>query len=411
MSEINDNEKNIQAVDESDTIANESDRKDAKNSSGGNEKYSESTECVSKTKRNVLTAVLAFAIAFILFVWVVVGYLLYVVCSYSRLPDNMELVVNNNTQMIANAEQYKIVTYNVGFGAYSPDYTFFMDTGVMKDGTKTQGKYGTARSKSEVERNIGGAANTLKELNPDFAIIQEVDYDSTRSYKVDQREYFSFDGYASVFACNYHSSYLMYPFNDPHGKNNAGIMTLSKYAVTDSTRYSFPIADGFSKFTDLDRCFSVTHISVDGGKTLSVISLHMSAYDEGGVIRKKQAELLKSVLEREYSAGNYVIAGGDFNQDLIGNLEKFESAQAIPEWVASFDSNSIPDGFSIVADDASTVGSCRGADIEWKRNYNYTCVIDGFIVSDNVTVKSVNIVDTDFAYSDHNPVELVFELA
>lgn len=364
-----------------------------------------------KAKRNILIVALSLCIAVMLFVWVVVGYLLYVVCGYYRLPDEMPLEVQNNAAAVmADGGSYSVMTYNVGFGAYSPDYTFFMDTGVMKDGKKTKGKYGTAVSESEVKKNISGAAGVVGTHSPDFAIIQEVDFDSTRSYKVDQRKYFELDGYGTVFAQNYHSSYLLYPFNDPHGKNNAGIMTLGKYRAADSTRYSFPIDDGFAKFTDLDRCFSVTHYDVEGGKKLALISLHMSAYDEGGVIRKKQAELLKSVLEREYAAGNYVIAGGDFNQDLIGNLEKFESAQKIPEWVSTYDSRDIPEHFSIVADNYSSVGSCRGADVVWERGWTYTCVIDGFIVSDNVTVGSVDIVDTDFAFSDHNPVLMEFTL-
>ncbi len=368
----------------------------------------------SRKKRNILIVVLSLCIAVMLVLWVVIGYLLYVICGYYRLPDVMTLDVENGSELSTAAAdgEYTIMTYNVGFGAYSPDYTFFMDTGIMKDGTKTQGEHGTAASKAEVERNIAGAAALIESHSPDFAIIQEVDYDSTRSYKVDQREAFkALEGYCTVFAENYHSSYLFYPFGDPHGKNNAGIMTLSRYGVSDSTRYAFPISKGLSKFTDLDRCYSVTHVPVSNGKTLSVISLHMSAYDKGGAIRKQQAEMLKTALETEYEKGNYVIAGGDFNQDLIGNLEKFPSEQKIPEWVATYDADDVPDGFEICADKDSDVGSCRGADVVWKRGWTYTCVIDGFIVSDNIEVKSVEIIDSDFAYSDHNPVKLTFSFA
>ena len=365
---------------------------------------------LSKGKKAGIIAGATVGGAFLLVILIVLSYLLYVVCDYSRIKDNLPLEISNNQSGAVSADgSHTIMTYNVGFGAYSPEYTFFMDTGVMKDGKKTQGKYGKAISKADVEKNINGSAGVIKSHSPDFAIIQEVDYDSTRSYGVDERIPFaSLEGYASLLAVNYHSSYLFYPFNDPHGKNNAGIMTLSKYQVQDSTRYAFPIASDFSKFTDLDRCFSVTHISVEGGKTLSVISLHMSAYDEGGVIRKKQAELLKSVLTREYEKGYYVIAGGDFNQDLIGNLEKFPSNQKVPAWVSSYDQNDIPAHFSIAADNDSEVGSCRGADVVWERGKDYTCVIDGFIVSDNLTVEQVEIIDTDFAYSDHNPVKMTF---
>ena len=50
-----------------------------------------------------------------------------------------------------------------------------------------------------------------------------------------------------------------------------------------------------------------------------LINLHMSAYDEGGTIRAKQLEMLNAVLSEERAAGNYVIAGGDFNHCLIAD--------------------------------------------------------------------------------------------
>ena len=40
---------------------------------------------------------------------------------------------------------------------------------------------------------------------------------------------------------------------------------------------------------------------------------------------------------------------------------------------------------------------------------NFVTVVDGFLVSDNVEATAENI-DTDFAYSDHNPVLLRFTL-
>ncbi len=54
--------------------------------------------------------------------------------------------------------------------------------------------------------------------------------------------------------------------------------------------------------------------------------------------------------------------------------------------------------------------TCRGADIPYKEGVNYSTVIDGFIVSDNVSVISEATVDTAYAYSDHNPVKITFKL-
>ena len=54
--------------------------------------------------------------------------------------------------------------------------------------------------------------------------------------------------------------------------------------------------------------------------------------------------------------------------------------------------------------------TCRGADIPYEKGVNYVTVIDGFIVSDNVEVTENFTVDTEYAFSDHNPVKLTFKL-
>lgn len=46
----------------------------------------------------------------------------------------------------------------------------------------------------------------------------------------------------------------------------------------------------------------------------------------------------------------------------------------------------------------------------YTKGVNYTLVIDGFIVSDNVTVKEVENIDTGFEFTDHNPVKMTFVL-
>jgi endonuclease/exonuclease/phosphatase family metal-dependent hydrolase len=184
-------------------------------------------------------------------------------------------------------------------------------------------------------------------------------------------------------------------------------MTLSKYAVSSSVRRSLPLATDFSKFFDLDRCISVTRLPVEGSeKQFVLINVHLSAYDEGGRIRALQTEMLNEIFETERAKGNYVVAGGDFNQIL--RETNFPDKQQRPTWVADFPQSELPQGYCVCAPENAP--TCRGADIPYEKDVNYTCVIDGFIVSDNVTVTAVETQDLQFAYSDHNPVKLTFSL-
>ena len=152
-------------------------------------------------------------------------------------------------------------------------------------------------------------------------------------------------------------------------------------------------------------------IPTDDGRELVLINSHMSAYDEGGVYRAKQMELLMGLLSAEYAAGNYVIAGGDWNHALADSLELYQSEQLPPDWVSTLDEDELPEGLSVVqADNLAEVASCRGSDMPYVPGVTYLVTVDGFIVSDNVTARAHNV-DAGFAYSDHNPVTLTFELA
>lgn len=360
----------------------------------------------------VLRGVIIIILALLL---VVGGYVIYLQSNYYRIEDHAVLEVEDNGEdVLKTGDTYSVVTYNIGFGAYGPDYSFFMDTGEMKDGTKTSGKYGKAMSLESVEAHTEGALGVIEDLDADFYLLQEVDEDADRSYHVNQKEFIktAMTGYASVFANNFHSAYLFYPFNDPHGAVQAGLLSFSRYQISEAERRSYPVDNSFiTKFTDLDRCFAQMRLPVEGGHELVLINSHMSAYDEGGTIRAQQLELLNSVMSEEYAKGNYVIVGGDFNHAMGEAVaEGFPTEQKFPDWVAVLTEDDLTDGVRIVrAENELEVPTCRGADIVYTKGVNYTTVVDGFLVTDNVRAAAENV-DTDFAYSDHNPVKLQFEL-
>ena len=368
-----------------------------------------------ETKRSAVKRALWALAGILLFcVLAVGGYVLYMQMQYYRIEDHLALETENNQkEALQTGKTYTAVTYNIGFGAYGPDYSFFLDTGEMNDGTATAGKYGKAVSKDSVEENTAGAIEELQKLNADFLLCQEVDTDADRSYHVNQAEMLkeAFPEYGSVYANNFHSAYLLYPFSDPHGAVQAGLLNFSRYEVEEAKRRSYPVDNSFiTKFTDLDRCFSLMRIPVENGRELVLVNSHMSAYDEGGKVRARQLELLNTVMEEEYLAGNYVIVGGDFNHALgEGTAEGFASKQKFPAWVSVLTEADIVEGVRIQeAENELEVPTCRGADIPYTKGVNYVTVVDGFLVSDNIRAKAENI-DTDFAYSDHNPVKLEFE--
>lgn len=353
--------------------------------------------------RKLLQIVGAVLLASILVVTAYVGYLFI---SYSRAEDNLALEVSGNADGAMNVgEEYSAVTWNVGFGAYSPDYSFFMD-----GGTESR-----AFSKEAVLQNTDAAIHTLKEINADFMLLQEVDVDATRSYHVDQSAMFrgAFGKMNGVYAQNYDSAYLCYPILEPHGASKSGLVTLAGTDIESAVRISLPIEGGFMKFLDLDRCYSVSRIPVSNGKTLCLYNLHLSAYTSDGTIATEQLKLLLTDMQAEYRAGNYVIAGGDFNKDLPGNSpEIFGVSDAECNWAQPLDQGILPDDLVLAdsLDRENPVPSCRNADKPYESGESFVLTVDGFIVSDNVEIMDCRVEDEGFSVSDHNPVTLRFHL-
>ncbi len=342
-------------------------------------------------------------------IFIIVGiYVAYVFLTYERIEDNLVLEVEGDADETATAgKEYTIVSYNIGFGAYTADYTFFMDGG----------KESRARSKDSVIGCVDGSAQTALSFKPDFAIFQEVDTDSTRSFHVNEVEQiidlFGEAGkYDSVFALNYHSAYLMYPVLEPHGASNAGLLTLSNVDISSGLRRSFPIAKGIKKILDLDRCYSISRIPADNGKELILINVHTSAYGTDASQGNAQMEMLFEDMKKEYDKGNYVICGGDFNHDFTGNSKEYFNPGFTDDyaWCQPFPDSDLPEGFTRCMDYADElIPSARNADIPYSED-SFVVILDGFVISDNIECDHVQIIDTGFKYSDHNPVVMKFRL-
>lgn len=333
------------------------------------------------------------------------AYLAYVFLSYHRIGDKDLVVSDPVTESAPVGKEMKIVSWNIGFGAYEQDYTFFLDGG----------KESWARSKEDLDRDMRHIAGELKEEKADLYLVQEVDIDSTRTYHVDEREYIikELPGYAHTFAQNYDSPFLMYPFYQPHGASKSGILTFSKYDIASSFRKGLPVETGVTRMLDLDRCYCVNRMPLENGKELVLYNFHLSAYTSDGTVTTQQLKLLLRDMQNEYNKGNYCVAGGDFNKDIIGHsAEIFGIDLSAYTWAQPID-DSLFEGLSIKKvvpiHEEEPAASCRNCDRPYV-NGNAVLTVDGFLVSDNVTVTDANVIDKEFFASDHNPVYMTFIL-
>ena len=349
----------------------------------------------------ILKVLCRILLALILLVAVAVG--VFSAVEY-RPADTETLIADHAVDAVfETGKTLNIVSWNCGYGALGDNADFFMDGG--------SSVYTADRNR--VKSNVEGIRDTVQSLSPDLVILQEVDINSSRSYATDERTILREavpDDAFEAFAYNFNALYVPYPI-PPIGHVESGLYTLSAAQARTAERISLPVPFAWPvRLFNLKRCLLVSRYPVKGtDRELVLINLHLEAYDSGEG-KEAQTRQLKAFMQEEYDKGNYVIAGGDFNQR-FSNID--QSAYPVYEgmWQPGEIDAAFGSGFSLLMD--SAVPTCRsldkalaGADKDSFQFY----LIDGFIVSGNVKPVAVETLDCGFVYSDHNPVRMTFSL-
>ncbi len=293
----------------------------------------------------------------------------------------------------------RILTFNTGYAGLGKEADFIMDggTGVNPE------------SKTFVDKNMQGIDNILKKIDADIVMLQEVDMDSSRTFHENQWQHYdsTLDSYEGYFAANYVCNYVPYPINDPIRSVNSGLATYSRYDVSSAIRSSLPVPFKWPiRAANLKRCLLVTRMPIENSdKELVIVNLHLEAYDDGEG-KLEQTRQLLNLLQEEYGKGNYIIAGGDFNQifpDVHTDVK--ETSQWVPGLL-----DELPSEWTYIYDETTPTCRLLNQPFDPESELTQYYVIDGFIVSPNVEVVKVETQNENFEFSDHNPVLLEVKL-
>jgi endonuclease/exonuclease/phosphatase family metal-dependent hydrolase len=339
----------------------------------------------------VFGAVAALSVLFIVFLTI-----------FEYRPKKIEAAVfvqRDGTSKPAPGETLTIVSWNIGYASLDAEQDFFMDGG----------KRVRPNTDNSVKTNLAGIRDYIASAGADAVLIQEADRKSRRSYYLDEVKALAENfGGTAVYAPNFRCVFVPFPVPRFIGRVDSGLLTMSRFAAGEAERLGLTVPFKWPvRIANLKRCLLVKRIPVEGTEAdLVLVNLHLEAYDDGGG-RETQARELREFLYREYRQGNYVIAGGDFNQNFpdidkvlfaLKDIDYFEpgllsEADLEPHWRFAFDPQ---------------VPSSRLLNEPYSGNYADTqlYVIDGFLVSPNVEIAAVKTDDVQFRYSDHNPVIL-----
>ena len=298
-------------------------------------------------------------------------------------------------------EEFSVISWNIGYAGLGKDSDFFMDGGENV----------SSADQDTVNASLLGIYKTLySDADPATVfMLQEVDQNSTRTYGKNEVDALGINN--SAYALNYSCKFVPYPV-PPIGRVNSGLLTTTIYDIDSAERISLPCPFKWPvSVANLKRCLLVSYLPISGTDSkLVIVNLHLEAYDdgEGKIAQTKQ---LREFIQSEYEKGNYVIAGGDFNQIFPGGLDKYPNTHTENWEPGQISDDIMPEGWTLAYD--LETPSCRllnqpydASDTENTQYY----VIDGFILSPNVELVSVKTLDEGFEYSDHNPVKLQVKL-
>lgn len=329
------------------------------------------------------------------------GFILYSQLSWYNPPEKLEISAHSNPDTIRCDSVYRVLSWNIGYAGLGDDMDFFYDGGKMTRGTL-----------SRTRVNLDSISHFLKRKSDrDFILIQEVDLHSKRSYYLNELDtLLNQSTFHPALAPNYVVGFVPVPPKDPMGQVNSGILSLSRFLPESSVRFAYPGKFGWpNRLFNLRRCMLVNRYPTSNGKELILINTHMSAFDDGS-LKKQEMQFLKEFIGNEYSGGNYVVVGGDWNQSPPGfPLTRFgENYKSESFILSNIGSDFMPEDWKWAFDPESPTN--RYNNEIYSPGKTFRCLIDMFLVSPNIEVVQNHTYDLNFRNSDHNPIEMQFLL-
>lgn len=193
---------------------------------------------------------------------------------------------------------FSIVTYNIGY------------LSGMTNNKPVE------KPKELFDNNLQNVLFENGKINPDIIAFQEIDYQSSRSYFINQEERIANFGYNfRASAINWDKNYVPFPYWPFHmnfGKVVSGQSIISKYTLKDNQRIVLPrVADAafYRNAFYLDRLAQVATVVLNG-KEVILINVHLEAFD-----KPTRAAQFKEVITlfNSYKDKYPTILLGDFN--------------------------------------------------------------------------------------------------
>lgn len=289
-------------------------------------------------------------------------------------------------------ETLSLVTWNLGYGGLGHRSDFFADGG----------KAYLPPSRRAVVESRDQIAAWLGASDADVILTQEIARASAVNLWVDLKG--SVDAALGDYGHAFYADFRTRLAPPPLRIRN-GLATYSRAGLSHAELWPLP-EDGDPYAGALRRRYAALVTRIDGpGGCWTIVNAHLSAFDEGAALRRRQIQVLMSLAEAESQAGRRVLIGGDWNLRLVPTAFAHTTQAKDLFWVHDFPTELLPAGWRIAAD--ASIASVRTNERPYRPGQNYTAVIDGYVLGPGVALERVQGIDLEFVPSDHQPVRLL----
>ena len=289
-----------------------------------------------------------------------------------------------------------LVSWNLGYAGLDAKADFFMDGG----------KQVRPPDRDRVEANLEAMATWLAGQPADVVLLQEVDFDSSRTWGMDQSRVIgaALPTHFQARALNFKVAYVPYPLSEPLGRMNSGLVSLTRARPGKATRHQLPGDYAWPvRVFHLKRCLHELRLPAPDGKDWVLLHLHLSAFDKGGELRTQQMDYLRRLMQLLYAEGHHVIVAGDWNHAPPGlAVDHFPHTAETPFWLQQVPAGWTPKGWTWAWD--PQVPSLRATDAPFQPGRSFLTTVDSLLLGPDVELVQVETVDLGFAHTDHQPV-------
>ncbi|MBT7815655.1 MAG: endonuclease/exonuclease/phosphatase [Polaribacter sp.] len=271
---------------------------------------------------------------------------------------------------------FSIVTYNIGY---------------LSGMTNNRA---IEKPKQLFDNNMNKVLLETKNVNPDIIAFQEIDYNASRSYNVNQETEIAALGFNyAAKAVNWDERYLPFPYwpiKMHFGKVVSGQSIISKYPLKEHQRIVLQRVESEPFYRDafyLERLAQVVKVVLNGQEVV-LINIHLEAFDKA--TRVNQFEEVLAIFNK-YKNDYPTILLGDFNsraRDKDAVIQKMFAMKGVGN--AAFDMNNLGNTF------------------DTKNPFERIDYI--FYTKNSIEYISGKVLNQFEQASDHLPVEMQFKL-